>query len=107
MNIVGVRNNLSKPKPDTFDEMYHFSDLGKAVSDADYVVSALPFTKETTNLVSDSVFKQFKKGSIFVNVGRGDSVDDKALQSAIHAGIVKGAGLDVVKGEPLNSDHWI
>ena len=107
MNISGVRNNLKKPQPDTFSQMYHFSDLGKAVSDADYVVSALPFTAQTTNLVSEKVFSQFKKGSVFVNVGRGDSVDDQALRKAIHAGIVKGAGLDVVKGEPLKSDHWI
>ena len=107
MNVFGVRNNLSKPKPETFTEMFHFKDLGKAVSDADYVVSALPFTALTTNLISKEIFQQFKKGSVFSNVGRGDSVDDEALRQAIHAGIVRGAGLDVVKGEPLNSDHWI
>ncbi len=57
MNVSGVRNNLNLPKPETFDQMYHFKDMGSAVSDADYIVSALPFTPLTTNLVNGDVFK--------------------------------------------------
>ena len=42
---------------------------------------------------------------LFVNVGRGELVDQDALTDALESGAIAGAGLDVTDPEPLPSDH--
>ena len=48
-----------------------------------------------------------RPGAVFVNVGRGDLVDEPALVSALATGHLGGAGLDVFSTEPLPADSPI
>lgn len=72
---------------------------------ADFVVNVAPLTDETRNLFNEQAFKKMKKTGIFVNVGRGATVDEHALYKALENGEIAGCGLDVFQEEPIGPDH--
>jgi len=74
--------------------------LKELVGKADIVSLHVPETESTKNLISKSVIKQFKKGSILINYARGEVVDLDALAAAIKAGDLSGAAIDVFPVEP-------
>jgi phosphoglycerate dehydrogenase-like enzyme len=80
------------------------SQLAEAVSDADAVVVALPLAPETRGLFSADVIAAMPSSAVFVNVGRGELVDQAALTEALASGRLAGAGLDVFDPEPLAAD---
>lgn len=84
-----------------FDETYVTSEAERAVAGADVVVGALPATPGTRGLVSAEVIGAMGPGTIFVNVGRGATVDEAALAQALLAGRIGGSALDVFEEEPL------
>ncbi len=86
---------------DNFDKMLTSDNLNAALKDADYVVSILPYTKETERIFSKKQFAVMKKSAVFVNVGRGKTVDEPALISALKKGTIRAALLDVFEQEPL------
>ena len=45
-----------------------------------------------------------KETGVFINIGRGASVEEKDLIKALKEGVIKGAALDVVEVEPLGKD---
>lgn len=67
---------------------------------ADFVVAATPGGAQTRHLISASVFEAMPKHGIFVNISRGDVVDEAALIDALQSGQIGGAGLDVYEHEP-------
>lgn len=71
------------------------------IGEADIIVSILPETEETKGFFDAERFAKMKKGVLFVNVGRGSSVEDAALIEALDSGKVAFAGLDVFDPEPL------
>jgi phosphoglycerate dehydrogenase-like enzyme len=79
-------------------------EITSAVADAAAVVVALPLTDETRGLVSADVIAAMHPGTLFVNVGRGEVVDQQALTAALVEGRLGGAGLDVFDPEPLPAD---
>jgi phosphoglycerate dehydrogenase-like enzyme len=80
------------------------SELAGVVSDADAVVVALPLAPETRGLFSAEVIAAMPSTAVFVNVGRGELVDQAALTDALASGRLAGAGLDVFDPEPLAAD---
>jgi len=79
--------------------------LINVVSRADYVISVLPETQETKNLLSLNILRQFKPGSVFINVGRGSVINEEGLLKVFSEGILGGATLDVFQQEPLPNEH--
>jgi lactate dehydrogenase-like 2-hydroxyacid dehydrogenase len=67
---------------------------------ADFVVVAVPGGKATHHLIDAKALAQMKKTGVFVNISRGDVVDETALIAALQAGQIAGAGLDVYEFEP-------
>jgi gluconate 2-dehydrogenase len=67
---------------------------------ADFVVVAVPGGKATHHLINAKVLGMMKKSGIFVNISRGDVVDETALVEALQKGRIAGAGLDVYEFEP-------
>jgi lactate dehydrogenase-like 2-hydroxyacid dehydrogenase len=67
---------------------------------ADFVVVAVPGGKATHHLIDAAAFAAMKPTGIFVNISRGDVVDEGALIAALTAGQIAGAGLDVYEFEP-------
>lgn len=62
---------------------------------SDYVVPLAVATPETENLMNDSAFAKMKPGAYFINVSRGNLVDEAALARALDAGRIAGCALDV------------
>ncbi len=79
-------------------------ELLDAVRNADAVVVALPLAAETRGIVSAEVIAAMPATAVFVNVGRGELVDQAALTDALASGRLTGAGLDVFDPEPLAPD---
>jgi len=67
---------------------------------ADFVVVAVPGGAETHHLIGAEVFAGMQSGAHFINIARGDVVDEVALIAALEAGEIAGAGLDVYEHEP-------
>jgi len=70
------------------------------LSKADWFIMALPSDTGTDDFLDDGMIRRLPKKCVVVNVGRGNSVDEKALLSALREGRLAGAYLDVFKQEP-------
>lgn len=75
-------------------------EMAQALGVADIVVLATPGGAETHHLVGPGAFSAMPPHAIFVNISRGDVVDEAALIEALQAGQIAGAGLDVYEFEP-------
>jgi phosphoglycerate dehydrogenase-like enzyme len=84
---------------------YGSDQLKFALATADYVVLAIPGSKENENMIDAEVLAAMKNGAVLLNVSRGTLVDEPALLVAVTSGHLYGAGLDVVKNEPVKPDN--
>ena len=75
-------------------------DLPGLLAVSDFVTVHMPKTPETIGMISTEELKAAKPGARFINVARGGIIDEEALASAIAAGEVGGAGIDVWNTEP-------
>ncbi len=66
----------------------------------DFVVVAVPGSTDTYHMINADVLGMMKPTGIFVNISRGDVVDEPALMAHLQAGRIAGAGLDVYEFEP-------
>jgi gluconate 2-dehydrogenase len=66
----------------------------------DFVVVAVPGSKETYHMINAKTLSAMRPHGIFVNISRGDVVDEDALIATLQAGQIAGAGLDVYEFEP-------
>ena len=67
---------------------------------ADWLVMALPSTTGTDNFLSAKLIAKLPRRAVVINVGRGNSVDERALAAALKSGRIAAAYLDVRKSEP-------
>ena len=74
--------------------------LKEVVSKADVITLHIPETQQTKNLINKTLLKHCKKGSILINFARGEVVDLDALATALRAGHLSGAAIDVFPIEP-------
>ncbi|MBS1975365.1 MAG: phosphoglycerate dehydrogenase, partial [Bacteroidetes bacterium] len=74
--------------------------LKELVSQSDIVTLHVPETAQTKKMITKSLLKQFKKGSILLNYARGEVVDLNALSEAIKEEYISGAAIDVYPWEP-------
>ncbi|PSW12142.1 D-2-hydroxyacid dehydrogenase [Photobacterium sanctipauli] len=102
LRVVGVNRSGQANSP-AFDTVYSLAQLPMALAQADILVSTLPATQDTDNLL-DAAHLARCSGSLLFNVGRGNAVCEQGLLSALDSGAVEHAFLDVFKQEPLPSD---
>lgn len=74
--------------------------LAQVAEVADVLVAATPGGAETRHLIGADVFSAMQPHAIFINISRGDVVDEAALIAALQDGKIGGAGLDVYEQEP-------
>ena len=80
----------------SFDELLQRSDI---------VSVHAPLNSQTENLMNKEAFEKMKKSAIFINVGRGQIVNEEDLAWALESGEIKAAGLDVLSKEPMTKDN--
>ncbi len=105
MTIVAVRRQTRSERGVRIIPEEHVS---AALAQADHVVNILPDNDGTRNFVNARRIACMKPGVRFYNVGRGATVDERALAEALQAGRVAEAYLDVFTTEPLpaESPFW-
>lgn len=100
MIVSGVGRMERNGDPD-FEQIYAGRDLNSALPQADYVIVIVPLTEQTYRMIGNEQFKAMKPSARLINVGRGATVDETALITALQAGKIAGAALDVFENEPL------
>jgi len=76
------------------------ANLETLAAEVDFLVVATPGGAETTHLINASIFDAMKPTAHFINIARGEIVDETALIAALEAQAIAGAGLDVYEHEP-------
>jgi phosphoglycerate dehydrogenase-like enzyme len=102
MRVVGTRRSAPQQGerlPEGFSELGAAADLDGLLPHSDFVIVCCQWTPETTRLFNTERFALMKPGSVFVNVARGEIVDEDALAEALDRGHLRGAALDVYVGE--------
>lgn len=93
-------------KPSIEDKLgVHYATFDEVLSAADFIVVITPLTEETYHLFDADAFKKMKVSAFFINVSRGQTVDETALIEALQTSEIRGAALDVFSQEPIESDN--
>ena len=87
------------------DRTVGLSELESHLAGADFVFIASALTEETKGLFDSDMFSRMKQSAYLVNIARGAIVDSRALEVALTAGQIAGAGIDVTDPEPLPDGH--
>jgi D-3-phosphoglycerate dehydrogenase len=83
-------------QPVGYDELLQRSDI---------VSMHAPGTKDAYHMMGEAQFKKMKKTALFVNTGRGSTVDEPSMIKALQEGWIAGAGLDVLETEPVGHNN--
>ena len=107
MHVIGFRKHREHPGQN-IDTIVGVEQLNKVLPEADFVINALPLTQETDQFVNEAFFDGMKQSAYFINIGRGQTVNETALINALQTHQIAGAGLDVFNEEPLpeSSPLW-
>ena len=89
------------------ERFYAPQELPDLLAECDVVVVALPATRATDGIIDVTALRAMRPSALLINVGRGNAIDETALQLALAEGWLAGAALDVVRREPLPADHWL
>ncbi len=100
MVVWGVRRCPAPEESPHVDRWFGSDETDAALGGADVVVNLLPATASTERYFDAVRFTAFKPGAIFVNVGRGSTVDEAALLKALESQHVSWCGLDVTATKP-------
>jgi len=103
---IGLNTNGRAVEP--FSITGKLTDVSDYLKSADIVINTLPYTKDTHHLMNEAFFSAMKAQTIFVNIGRGKSVDEAALLKVLDSDLISFAYLDVFEEEPLpiHSPLW-
>ena len=78
--------------------------LEELLKSSDVVSLHCPLNRDSENMMTAERFSMMKNGAIFINTARGGLVDENALKEALLSGKLLGAGLDVLKQEPMSEN---
>jgi len=112
IHVTGVRR---RPVPeaeegttvskDIAERVVGFEKLMELLPTFDYVVCVIPLTEQSRGCFTRAHFAAMKKTAIFVNIGRGKTVDYEALYDALSTHQIQAASIDVCDEEPLPADR--
>lgn len=106
MHVTGL--SRSPRTIEGFDRVVHTDRLVEVAADVDVLIGILPGEAANADLIGARVFAAMKPTAVFINVGRGSTVDEDALIEALRSKRIAGAGLDVYRTSPLppSSPLW-
>ena len=105
-SMTGVNRRGQNPD-NLFDKIVTLSEIESVLPETDLLVLSLPSTPETKGLLTEERLHMLPKDAYIVNVGRGNVLDEKALEKILRAGELGGAALDVFEQEPLPADNGL
>lgn len=79
--------------------------LSEVLAESDFLSMHAPGTSETGHMLGEKEFRRMKPTALFINTGRGATVDESALVTALQQGWIAGAALDVLEVEPPRQDN--
>ena len=109
MKVIAVKRDTAHVEGSEWvDELIPLDRWHEALSAADFVCNALPFTDQTKGMFGEAEFRAMKESAIYINVGRGKTTQEEVMIRALKEGWIAGAGLDVFETEPLpeHSELW-
>ena len=102
MTVYGIKRS---PSNNNFvDRFFSPDELGEAISQVDYFISVAPSTESTRGAINHGILSKMKPSAYFINMGRGDVVDENALIDHLKNNRIAGAALDTFQQEPLPKD---
>uniref|UniRef100_A0A8D0TCB9 Glyoxylate reductase/hydroxypyruvate reductase n=1 Tax=Sus scrofa TaxID=9823 RepID=A0A8D0TCB9_PIG len=105
----GVRRFLytgSQPRPQEAAEFQaEFVPVLQLAAESDFIIVACSLTPATRGLCSKDFYQRMKKTAVFINISRGEVVNQDDLYQALTSGQIAAAGLDVTTPEPLPTNH--
>ena len=101
MRTVATRRSATARMLDTdgVDVLYPTADLHAMLAECDFVCVCAMLTHETEDMMNAAAFDAMKPGAWFLNIARGEIVDETALIAALASGKLRGGYLDVYRGE--------
>jgi D-3-phosphoglycerate dehydrogenase / 2-oxoglutarate reductase len=92
---LGMRVLICDPHVTVDDARFRQVDLPTLLAESDHVVCLAVANEATENLINAEAFARMRRDAVFINVSRGNLVDEAALAAAIAEGRIAGAALDV------------
>ena len=107
MKVLALRRRVPRQSQEDLLIDHVFGPEGRLdmLSRCDYVVLAVPLTEQTRGLIADPEFAVMKKNAVVINVGRGPTIDERAMIKALSENRIRGVALDVFDQEPLPEHH--
>lgn len=84
---------------------FAFVSLEELFAQADFISLHTPLAPETKDLVNKNLLGRMKKSAFIINTARGPLINEADLAEAVKTGSIAGAGLDVVRREPMRDDN--
>jgi D-2-hydroxyacid dehydrogenase (NADP+) len=100
MRVEGIRRDTAQ-QVEGVAAMYGPDALRERLAHADVVVLTVPLSKATRHLIGMAELRAMKPTAYLINIGRGGTVDERALEQALRERRLAGAALDVFAEEPL------
>lgn len=103
---IGMRVVVTDPYATIDDERVQKVSLPELLAQSDYVVCLAVATPETENLVDKAALSRMRPDAFFINLSRGNLVDEAALEWALASGTIAGAAMDVGRApDQMPSPH--
>ena len=103
MRIIAV-DKFPKEKPEYVAELWGMDKLGDLLAESDFVITLVPYTAETVNLIGEAEIAKMKPSAMLVGMSRGGIINEDAMTKALKEGSIACAACDVFETEPLPED---
>lgn len=104
-NVGRILYTSRTPKQEAAEFNGEKVEFDSLLRESDFVIVTTALTPDTREMFNREAFQKMKRNAIFINISRGEVVDQPALIEALKQGTIKAAGLDVVTPEPIPLDN--
>ncbi|KRW96652.1 D-2-hydroxyacid dehydrogenase [Paracoccus sp. MKU1] len=106
VSVTGI-GRTPRQTETVFGRVLGREDRFAVLAKADWIIAVMPDTPDTEGYFGADEFRAMRHSARFLNIGRGNSVDEPALVEALRRGQIAGAALDVFAQEPLPEDSLL
>jgi len=97
--FLGMNVLVNDPYKDVTNPAYRKVELTELLGASDFTICLAVANTETENLLDDAAFAAMKPDAYFINISRGNLVDEAALERALTNGTLRGAAVDVGRAD--------